>query len=392
MRSVEAMQEELASCSRIPECLDPLLTYLMARKLLAQKSLSDYERIARLDEDCMDDKSAFIYGTIEDEVYISQPPGFVDPEFPKKNYKVEKALYGLHQAPRAWYETLSTYLLDNGFHRGQIDKTLFIKRVKGDILLVNDWVIDVLLLLKTRYSVSLFCACLKFSASLDRKSTTGGCQFLGSRLISWQCKKQNVVANSTTKAKYIAASQCCGQVLWIQNQFLDYGYNLMQTKIHVYNESAIYIVKNPVYHSKIKNIEIRHHFIRDSYEKRLIEMVKIYTDNNVADLLTKAFDGRLMVYKCSGLYTSAIWIEVGRFSSDIGLLDFKFDQFCSHYGKAVVVSESSVRRDLHLNDEDGTACLTFNEIFENLALMGYETAFEKLIFFTKVSFLLSGST
>ncbi|GJX45932.1 putative ribonuclease H-like domain-containing protein [Tanacetum coccineum] len=68
---------------------------------------------------------------------ISQPPSFVDPEFPEKVYKVEKALYGLHQAPRAWYETLSTYLLDNGFYRGQIDKTLFIKRVKGDILLMS---------------------------------------------------------------------------------------------------------------------------------------------------------------------------------------------------------------------------------------------------------------
>ncbi|GKC50299.1 ribonuclease H-like domain-containing protein, partial [Tanacetum coccineum] len=149
-------------------------------------------------------------------------------------------------------------------------------------------------------------------ASLDRKSTTGGCQFLGSRLISWQCKKQTVVANSTTEAEYIAASHCCGQVLWIQNQMLDYGYNFMQTKIHVDNESAICVVKNPVYHSKTKHIEIRHHFIRDSYEKRLIEMVKIHTDNNVADLFTKAFDGRLMVYKCNGLYTSAIWIEVGR--------------------------------------------------------------------------------
>ncbi|GJU08794.1 reverse transcriptase domain-containing protein [Tanacetum coccineum] len=73
---------------------------------------------------------------------------------------------------------------------------------------------------------------------------------------------------------------------------LDYGYNFMQTKIHVDNESAIFVVKNPVYHSKTKHIEIRHHFIRDSYEKRLIEMVKIHTDNNVADLLTKAFDGR----------------------------------------------------------------------------------------------------
>ncbi|GKB05604.1 retrovirus-related pol polyprotein from transposon TNT 1-94 [Tanacetum coccineum] len=83
----------------------------------------------------MDVKSAFLYGTIEEEVYVSQPPSFVDPEFPKKVYKVEKALYGLHQAPKAWYETLSTYLLDNGFYRGQIEKTLFIKRVKDDILL-----------------------------------------------------------------------------------------------------------------------------------------------------------------------------------------------------------------------------------------------------------------
>ncbi|GJY28237.1 putative ribonuclease H-like domain-containing protein [Tanacetum coccineum] len=92
----------------------------------------------------MDVKSAFLYGTIEEEVYVSQPPGFVDPEFPKKVYKVEKALYGLHQAPRAWYETLSTYLLDNGFHRGQINKTLFIKRVKDDILLVQVYVDDII--------------------------------------------------------------------------------------------------------------------------------------------------------------------------------------------------------------------------------------------------------
>ncbi|GJR79353.1 hypothetical protein Tco_0150138 [Tanacetum coccineum] len=150
-------------------------------------------------------------------------------------------------------------------------------------------------------------------ASLDRKSTTGGCQFLGSRLISWKCKKQTVVTNSITKAEYIAASHCCGQVLWIQNQMLDYGYNFMQTKIHV--DNAICVVKNPVYHSKTKHIEIRNHFIRDSYEKRLIEMVKIHTDNNVADLLIKAFDGRLMVYKYNELYTSAIWIEVGRWQS-----------------------------------------------------------------------------
>ncbi|GKC68989.1 hypothetical protein Tco_1114872 [Tanacetum coccineum] len=107
---------------------------------------------------------------------------------------------------------------------------------------------------------------------------------------SGQCKKQTMVANSTTEAEFIAASHCCGQVLWIQNQILNYGYNFIQTKIHVDNKSAICVIKNLVYHSKTKHIEIRHYFIRDSYEKRLIEMVKIHTDHNVVDLLTKAFD------------------------------------------------------------------------------------------------------
>nr|GEU34040.1 hypothetical protein [Tanacetum cinerariifolium] len=93
-------------------------------------------------------------------------------------------------------------------------------------------------------------------ASLDRKSTTGGCQFLGSRLISWQCKKQTVVATSSTEAEYIADASYCTQVLWIQTQMLDYG----------------------------------HHFIRDCNEKKLIQVVKMPTENNFADLLTKAFD------------------------------------------------------------------------------------------------------
>nr|GEU98278.1 putative ribonuclease H-like domain-containing protein [Tanacetum cinerariifolium] len=85
----------------------------------------------------MDVKSAFLYGTIEEEVYVCQPPGFKDPDYPDKVYKVVKALYGLHQAPRAWYETLANYLLENGFQRGNIDQTLFIKKQKGDILLVQ---------------------------------------------------------------------------------------------------------------------------------------------------------------------------------------------------------------------------------------------------------------
>jgi hypothetical protein len=92
----------------------------------------------------MDVKSAFLYGTIEEEVYVSQPPGFIDAEYPDKVYKVTKALYCLHQAPRAWYETLACYLLENGFQRGKIDPTLFIKRTKEDILLVQIYVDDII--------------------------------------------------------------------------------------------------------------------------------------------------------------------------------------------------------------------------------------------------------
>nr|GEW77898.1 putative ribonuclease H-like domain-containing protein [Tanacetum cinerariifolium] len=290
----------------------------------------------------MDVKSAFMYGTIEKEVYVCQPPGFKDPDYPDKVYKVVKALYGLHQAPRAWYETLTNYLLENGFQRRKIDQTLFIKRQKCDILLVQIYVDDIIFcsankdlckafekLMKDKFQISLMgeltfflgqqvkqkkdgifisqnkyaakilrkfgftdgksaippivtkkpllkdpdgedvdvhtyrlmigslmyltssrpdimfavCACAHFqvtpkashlhavkmifrylkgkphlglwypkdspfnlvaysdsdyaSASLDRNSTTGGCQFLGCRLISWQCKKLNVTAVSS---------------------------------------------------------------------------------------------------------------------------------------------------------------------------------------------------
>ncbi|GKD28647.1 putative ribonuclease H-like domain-containing protein [Tanacetum coccineum] len=341
----------------------------------------------------MDVKSVFLYGKIKEEVYVCQPLGFEDPEFPNKVYEVEKALYGLHQAPKSWYETLSTYLLENRFRRGTIDKTLFIKKDKDDILLVqvkqkddgifisqDKYVVDILkkfdfatvkiantpvetnkALLKDEEAVDVdlhlyrsmigslmyltasrpdimftVCACVRFQvtpktshlhaikrifrylkghpklglwyprdspfdleafsdsdyagASLDKKSVTGGYQFLRRRLISWQCKKQTIVANSTTKAEYVTTANCCRQVLWIQNQLLDYGYNFMNTKIYIDNESIISIVKNPVFHSKTKNIEIRHHFIKDSYEKRLIQVIKIHTNLNVADLLTKAFD------------------------------------------------------------------------------------------------------
>ncbi|GJW82891.1 uncharacterized mitochondrial protein-like protein [Tanacetum coccineum] len=92
----------------------------------------------------MDVKCTFLNGKIKEELYVCQPPGFKDPDFPDRVYKVEKVLYGLHQAPRAWYETLSTYLFDNEYQKGKSDKTLFIKRYKGDILQVQVYVDDII--------------------------------------------------------------------------------------------------------------------------------------------------------------------------------------------------------------------------------------------------------
>ncbi|GKC07631.1 putative ribonuclease H-like domain-containing protein [Tanacetum coccineum] len=92
----------------------------------------------------MDVKSAFLYSKIIEEVYVSQPPGFIDPKYPKRVYKVVKALYGLHQAPRAWYAILSTFLLKNRYRRGTIDKTLFIKKDKHNIILVQVYVDDII--------------------------------------------------------------------------------------------------------------------------------------------------------------------------------------------------------------------------------------------------------
>ncbi|KAJ9555846.1 hypothetical protein OSB04_010460 [Centaurea solstitialis] len=121
-------------------------------------------------------------------------------------------------------------------------------------------------------------------ASLDRKSTSGGCQFFGARI------KQTTVSTSTAEVEYVAAAQCRLQVLWIQNQMLDYGITFLNNPVYIDNNSAISIVNNPVKHSKTKHIEIKYHFIRDSNEKKLIQVLKVHTDYQYADLFTKAFD------------------------------------------------------------------------------------------------------
>ncbi|KAI3503838.1 hypothetical protein L1887_32292 [Cichorium endivia] len=125
---------------------------------------------------------------------------------------------------------------------------------------------------------------------LDRKSTSGGCQFLGGRLVSWSSKKQNCVALSSAEAEYVAASTCCSQVLWMKTQLMDYGYRFLQVPIYCDSKSAITISHNPIQHSMTKHIDLRYHFIKDQILEGNIELYFIPTDEQVADVFTKALD------------------------------------------------------------------------------------------------------
>ncbi|GJZ25127.1 putative ribonuclease H-like domain-containing protein [Tanacetum coccineum] len=294
----------------------------------------------------MDVKSAFLYGKIEEEVYVFQPPRFEDPDFPDRVYKVEKARYGLHQAPRACQDKYVTDILKKFGYSDVMTaitpmetyKTL-LKDEKGEDVdehLYRSMIGSLMYLTSSRPDIMfVVCACARFqvnpkisnlhavkrifrylkgqpklglwypkgspfdlvaytdsdyaAASLDRKSTTGGCQFLRCRLISWQCKKHIVVANSTTEAEYVAALSCCGQVLCIQNQLLDYG------------------------------------------------------------LLTTA-GSKLMLLGINLLLL--VMVNAANVTSP---------------------SESTVRTDLHLEDAEGIDCLPNNTIFEELTRMGFSS-------------------
>ncbi|GKC52355.1 putative ribonuclease H-like domain-containing protein, partial [Tanacetum coccineum] len=174
-------------------------------------------------------------------------------------------------------------------------------------------------------------------ASLDMKSTIG-------------------------EAEYVAASSCCGQVLWIQNQLLDYGYNFMHTKFYIDNKSTICIVKNPVFHSKTKHIEIRHHFIRDSNKKKLIQMIKIHTNKNVTDLLTKAFDNgigvnvgdsKLMLLGINLLLLGKVNVARHKLTIAVESKNYEWGSTITSLvdRKKVIVTKASIRRDLQLDDE-----------------------------------------
>ena len=125
---------------------------------------------------------------------------------------------------------------------------------------------------------------------VGRKSTSGGCQFLGRSLVCWSSKKQNSVSLSTAEAEYIAAASCCAQLLWMRQTLKDYGLVYDKVPLLCDNESAIKIAHNPVQHTKTKHIEIRHHFIREHVSRGDVDLSFVGTEKQLADIFTKPLD------------------------------------------------------------------------------------------------------
>nr|GEZ48336.1 retrovirus-related Pol polyprotein from transposon TNT 1-94 [Tanacetum cinerariifolium] len=328
----------------------------------------------------MDVKTVFLNGNLREEVYTSQPDGFVDPDNPNHVYKLKKALYGLKQAPCVWYDMLSSFMLSQDFSKGSVDPTLFIRRNDNDLLLVQIYVDDIIFAASTLELCDLFAnmMCSKFKMSMmgkisfflglqisqnprgifinqskyaleslkkydfescdpvdtpmvekskldedkegkavdpshyrvkrifrylrgtvnrglwypkdssvaltafadadhagcqdTRRSTSGSVQFLGEKLISWSSKRKKSAAISSTKAKYIALSGCCTQILWMRSQLLDYGLGFNKIPMYCDNKSAIALCCNNVQHSQSKHIDIRYHFIKEQLENGVIEI------------------------------------------------------------------------------------------------------------------------
>nr|GEZ07065.1 retrovirus-related Pol polyprotein from transposon TNT 1-94 [Tanacetum cinerariifolium] len=287
-----------------------------------QEELHQFDRLQ------MDVKTAFLNGPLKEEVYVSQTHVFVDPNHPEKVYRLRKALYGLKQAPRAWYDELSKFLISKTFtkdfdHAGCIDsrkstsggiqfiglqihqssRGIFINQAKYALEILHkhgmekgqsigtpmamkpklDEDLSGNTVDQTDYHNADHAGCID-----SRKSTSGGIQFLGDKLVSWMSNKQNCIAMSSAEAEYVALSASCAQVMWMRTQLQDYGFNYNKIPLYYDSQLAIAISCNPVQHSYTKHIHTRYHFIKEHVENGIIELYFVRTEYQLVDMFTKA--------------------------------------------------------------------------------------------------------
>nr|GEY54626.1 putative RNA-directed DNA polymerase [Tanacetum cinerariifolium] len=224
----------------------------------------------------MDVKTTFLNGELKEEVYVSQPEGFVDQEYPSHVYKLKKALYGLKQAPHAWYDMLSSFFNSQHFSKGVVDPTLFTQKAGNDLLLDTDMSL-------TAYSDAYHTGCQD-----TRRNTLGSAQFVGDKLVSWSSKRQKSTAILSTKDEYIALSRCCAQILWMRSQLTDYGFTFNKIPLYCDNKSAIALCCNNIQHSRAKHIDVRYHFIKKQVENGIVELYIVRKEYQLAKIFTKS--------------------------------------------------------------------------------------------------------
>nr|GEY92167.1 hypothetical protein [Tanacetum cinerariifolium] len=192
----------------------------------------------------MDVKTSFLHGTFKEDMYVCQPEGLIDADHPSHIYKLKNALYGLKQAPRVWYDELSKFLLQNHFFKGTIDPMLFIRCFDDEILQGSG--LELMGFLDDDYA----------RCKDTFKSTSGGAQFLGEKMVNWASKKQDYMMLSITKAEYVSLSACCAEVIWMRTQLTNYDFHINKIPIYYDLKSSIAISCNPVQHSRNKHIAI----------------------------------------------------------------------------------------------------------------------------------------
>nr|GEW35382.1 putative ribonuclease H-like domain-containing protein [Tanacetum cinerariifolium] len=350
----------------------------------------------------MDVKSDFLYGTTEEEVYVYQPLGFDDPDYLDKVYKVVKALYGLHQASRAWYETLANYLLENGFQRGKIDQTLFIKKQKGDILLVQVYVNDIIFgstnkelckaferLIKDKFQMSSIGE-LSFFLGLQVKQKDDGI------FISQDKYVAEVRKFSFTNVKSASTPIETEKPLLKDLDGEDMDVHIYRSMIRslMYLTSSRPDIMFTVYAcarfqvtpkvSHLHAVKRIFRYLKGKphsylwYPKDSPFNLVAYSDSEYAgaSLDRKSTTGgcqflgcRLISWKCKKQTV------VATSSTEAEYLRTLID------GKKVVVTKDVIRRDLQLDDADGVACLPNEEIFIEIAQIGYANPPPKLTFY-----------
>eukprot|EP00253_Pinus_taeda_P034947 PITA_34947 len=283
----------------------------------------------------MDVKSAFLHGDLHEEIYMEQPIGFIQTDS-SLVCRLKKSLYGLKQAPRAWYAKMDSFLLESGFSRCYSDNTVYTKKVGNSLIILVLYVDDLILtgsdpnlinhvksslkkkfemtdlghlhyflglqVLQSKEGISLSQSNAKVTPLLvgfpdsdwagdpdDRKSTAGYVFTLGSGPITWACKKRAAISLSSAEAEYRGAVEASKEALWLRQILSELGFEQQHpTTLWCDNQSAIQLCKEPVKHQRSKHIELHMHFIRMLIHDHVLEVQYCSTDDQVADIFTKA--------------------------------------------------------------------------------------------------------